>query len=310
MVLIAALDVGGTTLKGLVTRSGEVVAERRWPTPRDGGPERVVSAVVDAAQQLCDLCGSVAGQMPDAVGVAALGLVDAETGVALRSSTVGWSDVPLAGLVRARVGVPVFLSHDIAAAAFAEVALLGDDTQNVLFLAIGTGIGATVVVDGVPVGGAHHRAGEIGHVPVTGGVLPCGCGRHGCLETLASGRAIGEAYAARSGRAGTTAHQVAVAAAAGDAVAVEVWRRATDALAEVLATCSMILDPSTIVVGGGLSHAGPQLLAPVAEGIRARLPFPGAPAVVAARLGDRAAMLGAATIAAQRLAALAQEQPA
>ncbi len=310
MELIAALDVGGTTLKGLVTRSGEVVAERRWPTPRAGGPERTVSAVLDAAQELCDLCGSVVGQRPDAVGVAALGLVDAHSGVALRSSTVGWSDVPLAGLVGARVGVPVFLSHDIAAAAFAEVALLGDDTQNVLFLAIGTGIGATVVVDGVPVGGAHHRAGEIGHVPVTGGMLPCGCGRHGCLETLASGRAIGEAYAARSGRAGTTAHQVAVAAAAGDAVAVDVWRRATDALAEVLATCSMILDPSTIVVGGGLSHAGPQLLSPVAEGIRARLPFPGAPAVVAARLGDRAAMLGAATIAAQRLAAVGQEQPA
>ncbi len=309
MVLIAALDVGGTTLKGLVTRSGEVVAERRWPTPR-GGPERVISAVVDAAQQLCDLCVSVTGSVPDAVGVAALGLVDADAGVALRSSTVGWSDVPLASLVRERVGVPVFLAHDIASAASAEVALLADDTRNVLFLAIGTGIGATLVVEGVPVGGAHHRAGEIGHVPVTGAVLECGCGRRGCLETVASGRAIGEAYAARSGRASTTAQQVAVAATGGDVVAVQVWRRATDALAEVLATCSMILDPSTIIVGGGLSHAGPQLLAPVDRGIRARLPFPGAPAVVTARLGDRAAMLGVATIAAARLAALGQEQRA
>ena len=95
---------------------------------------------------------------------------------------------------------------------------------------------------------------------------------------------------------------MAVAATGGDVVAVQVWRRATDALAEVLATCSMILDPSTIIVGGGLSHAGPQLLAPVDGGIRARLPFPGAPAVVTARLGDRAAMLG--------LAALGQEQRA
>lgn len=310
MVLIAALDVGGTTLKGLVSRSGDVVAERRWPTPRDGGPDAVVSAVVDAAAELCDLCESATGAAPAAVGVATLGLVDAEAGVAVRSSTVGWTGVPLARLVGERVHLPVHLAHDIAAAAFAEVALIGDAIDNVLFLAIGTGIGATTVIDGVPVAGAHHRAGEIGHVRVAGGVLECGCGQRGCLETVASGRAIAEAYRMRCGLASATAHQVALAASSGDVVAADVWRRATLALAEVLATCSMILDPSTIIVGGGLSHAGPQLLAPVTQAMSERLPFAGVPTVVAARLGDRAAMLGMAMIAAQKLVAAEQEQPA
>lgn len=300
MVVVASLDIGGTTLKGGVVDGSVILAERRWPTPVHRGAVAVVDAVVDAADELCAVCESVTGRAPEVVGLASLGLVDVDAGVAVQSSTLGWSDVPLVRLVRERVGVPVVLSHDIGAAAVAELALLDVDEQtNVVFVAIGTGIGATAVVNGQPVRGAHRRAGEIGHLPVADGVLRCGCGRQGCLETVASGRAIGAAYLTLSGATGpVTAQDVAHAAASGDVVAIGVWQRATRALAEALATYSMLIDPSAIILGGGLSLAGEQLIGPVVAGLPAYLPFAGVPRVVVAQYADRAAMLGAAMLAA------------
>jgi glucokinase len=302
---VVALDVGGTTIKSaVVSAAGEVLIARRWPTPCEEGPDAVVAAVEAAALETVDLARFTFGAAPSAVGVASLGLVDTGAGVAVLSSNVGWSNVPLVQIVAARVDLPVVLVHDIAAAAVAEATQLSIKSRtNFLFVAIGTGVGGTPVVGGEPVRGAHGRAGEIGHIPVRGATDACGCGQTGCLETVASGRAIARAYRARTHNdAPTTAAHVAAAAARGDSAAAEVWSHACEALAEGLAMYSILMDPQVVVLGGGLSLAGQQLLDPVRDGIATRLPMPGVPEVVAARFGDQAAILGAA-IAAQRLLA-------
>lgn len=310
-VTVVGLDVGGTTIKGaVVSASGEVLSARRWLTPREDGPAAVVSAIEAAASEILDLARSTLGASPSALGIASLGLVDTSAGVAVLSSNVGWSNVPLVQIVAARVELPVVLVHDIAAAAVAEATQLPESGRdNFLFVAIGTGVGGAPVLGGEPFRGAHGRAGEIGHLPVQGATERCGCGQTGCLETVASGRAIARAYRARTpGGTPTTAAQVAAAAARGDSAATEVWARACEALAEALAMYSILMDPQVVVLGGGLSLAGRQLLDPVRDGIAARLPLPGAPEIVAARFGDHGAILGAA-IAAQRLLAGDRDSP-
>jgi glucokinase len=300
-----ALDVGGTTIKGgVMSGGGGLLVGRRWPTPREHGPDAVVGAVVAAAEEMVELAVATAGTRPDAIGIACLGLVDSRAGVAILSANVGWSHVPLAAIVADRVGLPVALVHDIAAAAIAEARERpAEATAGMLFVAIGTGIGGTPVVGGKPVPGAHHRPGEIGHIPVTGGTEACGCGRRGCLETVASGAALARAYRERTGAPeSVSAAEIAGLAERGDADAFAVWHRGCDALAEALTLYSILMDPRLIVLGGGVSLAGERLLDPVRRGIADRLHLPGTPAVAAAKLGDQAALLGAA-ISARELGA-------
>lgn len=299
---LVAIDVGGTTIKGAIDAGDGPRAQRRWPTPRDRGPEAVVAAVLDAATELVTLAGEAAGRPPSAIGVASLGVVDPVRGVAVLSAATGWTDVPLAAAVGERTGVPAVLVHDIGAAAAAEAAARpGPPPGPLCFVAVGTGIGGAVVVDGRPVTGAHHRLGEIGHVPVSGSDEPCGCGRRGCLERVASGAALVRAYRERTGVEDPAgAAGIARRAAAGDADAAAVWDRGCAALAEALVLSSVLLDPAVIVLGGGVALAGEQLLAPVRAGIARGLGrLPGTPAVEAARLGDGAALAGAFAAAAE-----------
>ena len=164
-----------------------------------------------------------------------------------------------------------------------------------LFLALGTGIAAAVVLDGRPYSG-HGYAGEIGHMIVDPGGPLCGCGGRGCLEAIASASAIANRYAALTGER-VEAEDVPRRVAAGDAVAREVWREAIDALGSALAAYATLLAPDLVVVGGGLAEAGDALLAPLAGEIDRRLTFQRRPRLVAAQLGDQAAAMGAAMLA-------------
>lgn len=123
----------------------------------------------------------------------------------------------------------------------------------------------------------------------------CACGQIGCLETYASASAVGRRYSARAASP-ATAEQVAALTVSGDPLAVEVWGEAVEALSLALATYTLLLDPSAIVLGGGLAEAGPLLSDPLAERLRGRLTFRDAPPLRPAALGVNAGMLGAALL--------------
>lgn len=290
---VIALDVGGTGMKGalLDRRLRPLVAVRR-ATPRAAGPDAVVAEIAAVLTELAERAAE-RGLTVRRAGVVVPGVVDEESARAVYSANLGWRDLPLADLLQERTGLPVVLGHDVRAGGAAEW-LLGAarGAQDVLFVAIGTGIAAAVLSDGRPVR-AKGYAGELGHLVVEPGGAVCGCGARGCLETLASASAVAAAFTARTGRPVSGADEVAALLAEGDADARAVWDRAADALATALASATTLLAPELIVLGGGLAEAGELLLGPVRERLAERLTFQRRPGLVAAELGDEAGCLGA-----------------
>ncbi|SCF35737.1 ROK family protein [Micromonospora mirobrigensis] len=298
--VVVALDVGGTGMKcALVRPDGTVAHTERHPTDAGRGASAVVETVLTVAEGLTERARR-AGLTPVACGVVIPGVVDEAAGVAVWSANVGFRDVPLRELVRARTGLPTVLGHDVRAGGLAEARLgAGRGAGHVLFVAIGTGIAATHVVDGVAATGAHGAAGEIGHILVRPGGPRCGCGRPGCLEAVASASAVARRYAELTDAGGppVTAAGVAERAAAGEPLAGRVWQEAVEALADGLATGQALFDVTTVVLGGGLAQAGPRLFDPLRVALKERLTFHREPRLVPAALGDEAGCLGAALLA-------------
>jgi glucokinase len=301
--VVVALDVGGTGMKcALVRPDGTVHHSERHPTLAERGPEAVTANIIDVAGSLAGKAAAD-GLDPIAIGIAVPGVVDEANGVAVWSSNVGFRDVPLRSLVTQKLGLPTALGHDVRVGGIAEARLgAGRGQRHVLFVAIGTGIAAALVLDGTGYPGAHGAAGEVGHIVVRPGGPSCGCGARGCLESIASARAIGARYAELSGATGSTALDVVTKATEGEPLAETVWHEAVDALADGLVTCQGLYDVSVLVLGGGLAEAGDALLHPLRTKFRQRLTFHRMPEIVRAELGDTAGCLGAALLALDHLA--------
>ncbi|MFJ9892821.1 ROK family protein [Streptomyces sp. NPDC091280] len=297
---VIALDVGGTGMKAaLVGTRGELLHRARRATGREHGPDAVVEHILGFAAELRAYGEERYGQPASAAGVAVPGIVDAERGIAAYSANLGWRDLPLRDLLAARLGgVPVALGHDVRTGGLAEGRIgAGRGADRFLFVPLGTGIAGAIGIDGRVEAGAHGFAGEIGHIVVRPGGAPCPCGQTGCLERYASAAAVTEAWAAASGDPGADAADCAKAVDAGDTSATAVWQRAVDALADGLVTALTLLDPRTIIIGGGLAEAGETLFTPLRDAVRRRVTFQKLPSIVPAALGDTAGCLGAGLLA-------------
>lgn len=295
--VVVALDVGGTGIKSaLVRRDGAVHHTERHPTGAHAGPVAVVGTIATVANGLARRARDE-GLRPVGLGVAVPGVIDEAAGVAVWSSNLGFRDVPLRDLLTDRVGLATALGHDVRAGGVAEARLgAAQGSRFVLFAAIGTGIAAAQVVDGVALAGAHGAAGEIGHIVVRPGGPRCGCGQAGCLEAVASAAALGRRYTALVGTPATAA-DLAARSAAGDPKAAELWQEAVEALADGLLLAQTMYDAEVVVIGGGLAEAGGHLLDPLRLALRSRLTFQPEPRLVRAALGDGAGRLGAALLA-------------
>ncbi|MEU4508738.1 ROK family protein [Nonomuraea wenchangensis] len=284
---VVALDVGGTSMKGgLVSDSGKVLLSERRPTPRTEGGDAVVAAISDF---IAHLAAAGDGE-PAGVGLAVPGLVTEHA--AIYATNLGWRDVPASAFTT--LDIPVMLGHDVRTGGLAESVLgAGRDVADFLFLPIGTGIAGATVIRGEPYGGSSGWAGEIGHTPVFPDGEQCACGQFGCLETYASAASVGRRYSQRAGLEGVRAEQVVTS---DDPIAIEIWDEAVEALSLALATYTLLLDPSAIVLGGGLAEAGPALFDPVRTRLVKRLAFRDAPPLIPAALGVDAGMLGAALL--------------
>ncbi|MEV6739222.1 ROK family protein [Streptomyces sp. NPDC051104] len=297
---VIALDVGGTGMKAaLVGAGGELLHRARRATGRERGPDAVVESVLAFAAELRAHGERHLGEPAAAAGVAVPGIVDAERGVAVYSANLGWRDVPLRDLLSRRLdGVPVALGHDVRTGGLAEGRLgAGRGADRFLFVPLGTGIAGAIGIGGRVEAGAHGFAGEIGHIVVRPQGSPCPCGQRGCLERYASAAAVGEAWAGAAGAPEADAADCAKAVASGDPRARKVWQEAVDALADGLVTALTLLDPRTLIIGGGLAEAGETLFAPLREAVRRRVTFQKLPSIVPAALGDAAGRLGAGLMA-------------
>jgi glucokinase len=283
----------------LVGADGTLLHEARRPTGRERGPDAVVESILGFAADLRAHGQEHLGQAAEAAGVAVPGIVDAEHGIAVYAANLGWRDVPMRELLSRRLdGVPVALGHDVRTGGLAEGRIgAGRGTDRFLFVPLGTGIAGAIGIAGTIEAGAHGCAGEIGHIVVRPGGPACGCGQRGCLETLASAAAVTRAWSAAGGDPTADAADCARAVEAGDKAATRVWQEAVDALADGLVTALTLLDPRTLIIGGGLAEAGETLFSPLRAAVEERVTFQKLPTIVPAALGDTAGCLGAGLLA-------------
>ncbi|WP_405819923.1 ROK family protein [Streptomyces sp. NBC_01390] len=296
---VIALDVGGTAMKAaLIGPDGALLHQTRRATGRERGPDAVVEAILGFAADLRAHGIAHLGESAAAAGVSVPGIVDAEKGLAVYAANLGWRDVPLRELLTERLGLPVALGHDVRTGGLAEGRIgAGQGADRFFFIALGTGIAGAIGVEGRVEAGAHGFAGEVGHIVVRPGGTLCPCGQRGCLERYASASAVSEAWAEATGTPGADAADCARAVDAGDPRAREIWQHAVDALADGLVTALTLLDPRTLIIGGGLAEAGDTLFTPLRTAVQERITFQKLPTIAPAALGDTAGCLGAGLLA-------------
>jgi glucokinase len=288
-----ALDIGGTTLKGAaVDTAGRTLITQAIPTGQPG--DNVMHRALAVLQTL-NTESQQRGLHPVGIGVGTPGVVNSTTGIVEYASSLGWTTMPLANRLAAALGLPVLISHDARAAGLAEARLLPPaPDQNSVFVAIGTGVGAALITDGTVMAGATHSAGELGHTPVIPGGETCTCGQRGCLEAYFSGAGLVRRYRGQGGDRTMTAADIA-SGGAGDAGA-RIWDEGIHALSLALTTVTLLTDPGTIIIGGGLSDAGDKLLHPLEQTMSSLLAWRRPPALQRSFLGARAGQLGAAIL--------------
>jgi glucokinase-like ROK family protein len=316
-VLVA--DVGATSVDAAVADlGGAIVVQKAEPVDVAAGPEEVLGRV----ESLLDECLHDAGAAGPllGIGVGVPGPVEFQTGRPISPPIMpGWDGYDVRARL-ARYGVPVWVDNDVNVMALGELtAGIGRGREHFVFVKIGTGIGAGIVLRGELYRGVQGCAGDIGHVQVPVRDRPdvvCRCGNVNCLEALAGGAALARdaEAAARDGRspflAGVLAERGAVdasdvtlGAAHGDAASVELLASAGRFVGQALATIVNVFNPSLVVIGGGVADAGDALLATIRQTVyRRSLPLSTRNlAVHRSALGDRAGVVGAATMVADEL---------
>jgi glucokinase len=277
---IAAIDIGGTKIAlGLARLDGQPLPFRRFPTQIKNAPEQILEEACSELEQMA----AEARTRIVAVGIGCGGPLDRRRGLILSPPNLPrWDEFPIVRQVEERFGVPVLLDNDANAAALGEHEYgAGRGVRNLVYITISTGIGGGLIINDQLVHGVGDGAGEVGHMVVAPGGPPCGCGARGCLEAICSGTSIARRASERlahdgrpstlrdtSGTERVTAHAVAEAARAGDEIAREVWDETIVYLALGLSNIIATLAPEAIILGGGVSTSGDQLLVPLRARVR------------------------------------------
>jgi glucokinase len=291
------VDIGGTkTRVGVVTADHRVLDAREAPTPFRDGAAAVLAVAAGLGHELRGRWARLV-----ACGVGTAGVVDPAAGtiVASTGALAGWPGTPVGPELRARLGLPVRVDNDVNAFALGEAAAgAARGRAHVLAVMVGTGVGGALLLGGRLWRGAHHNAGEIGHLPVPGfGDRPCSCGGSGHLESVAAGPAMAARYRRLAGE--TVAFDaVARRAEAGQGPAAEVVDEGGRVLGQLLAGLANAIDPESVVLGGGVAQPGGRYWSQAERHYRRHLlPAVAGVPLVAARLGRDAVLVGAAELA-------------
>lgn len=312
MGLTIGVDIGGTKIAaGVVDEEGTILETHKVPTPST--PQGIVDAICSA------VAGAGKGHDIEAVGIGAAGYVDDKRATVLFAPNIDWRHEPLKDKVEQRVGLPVVVENDANAAAWGEYRFgAGQGHEDVICITLGTGLGGGIIIGNKLRRGRFGVAAEFGHIRVVPDGLLCGCGSQGCWEQYASGRALVRYGKQRANATpesaeillglgdgtvdGIEGKHISEAARQGDPVAVDSYRELARWVGAGLADLASLFDPSAFIVGGGLSDEGELVLDPIRKSFRRWLiggRFRPHAQVVAAQLGGRAGLVGAADLARQ-----------
>jgi glucokinase len=310
--VVLAVDIGATHgVVALTDLAGTILDSSRSELDIAAGPEVVLDWLISTAQRMLATNGRSADELAG-IGIGLPGPVEHTSGRPTNPPIMpGWDGFDVPGYVQRTLPVPVLVDNDVNIMALGEQATEWPDHENLLFVKVATGIGAGIIGSGRLQRGAVGAAGDLGHVRVPGADdVACHCGNTGCLEALVGGPALAAALRAH-GLQATSVKDVVDLARAGNPRAIAAVRQAGRDIGTVLATCVNLLNPSIIVIGGGLAAAGEHLLAGIREVVYHRsLPLSTAHLrIVASRAMDAAGVLGAAMMVIQHvLSAAAIEQ--
>lgn len=298
---VLGIDLGGTNVSmGVVNDSGEIIARLTIETRVIEGFGAVVKRISEASLKLIESTGGV-----DGVGIGSPGSIEHKRGVVRFSPNFpDWIDVPLAPELEKRLGIKVVLENDANAFVVGEKWFgKGKGYTDIIGITLGTGVGGGVISNGQLLRGSTGIAAELGHIVVDPDGYLCGCGNHGCLETIASATGISrlakewkERYP-KSDLRDFSAKSVMSAARDGDALGLKVLDRVSNALGIAIGNLIHIFNPQLIVIGGGVSRAGEVLLSAVKKRTRENVmrSFWGTYKIVLSDLVDDAGIYGAAS---------------
>jgi glucokinase len=309
--IVLAADLGGTNLRmAAIDRDGKILYRTRRATPQTESAAEMVSAISEAARE----CVQNVNETISAIAAAVPATINFEKGITLKLPNIpALNDFNLASALEKELNLPCILENDANAAAIGESWLgASKNLKNSIMITLGTGVGGGIIIDGKILRGVDGTAGEVGHICVEPFGAPCGCGSRGCVEQYASATAVVrqarelESQFPESNllkKANLSSLEVYEAGVAGDALALEVFRRQGFYLGIALANLLNVLNPEVIVIGGGAS-AGWDLFAPeMSAQIRERAyrePAERAK-IVRAELGDDAGILGASHLAFEKI---------
>ncbi len=273
---VVGVDLGATKIAlGLIDSTDRIVAYRRLPTNADEGPQAVVERIAQSVAELQR--GIPDGRAIAALGICSPGPIDHQAGKIIDPPNIpGLHNAPLRQMLTERLKLPVRLEHDAKAAGLGEFyygAARGE--RSMVYIVVGTGVGAAIIIDGELYYGTHSSAGEVGHTTLDRHGEMCSCGSRGCAETYISGPWLALRYRRALEREcqgqrpylalqeqPVTGGLVARRAGQGDALATQVIAQAGEALGVIIASMAMILGIDLYVVGSSVAKAGDLLLEP------------------------------------------------
>ena len=306
--MYAGIDLGGTNIAaGLVNDNGEILIKASIPAGAKRPSEEIISDMANLVKKLVEDYGITMDEI-SSIGIGSPGLIDSENGVVLQIANLNLTGVNLSEEMEKRTGIKTFVGNDANCAAYAEHLYGASKGANFsVMVTLGTGIGGGIILKNKVYTGHKFGAGEIGHLIIAAGGKRCGCGRRGCFE----------AYASASGLINMTKHKainhpnsllntISINeingktafdfAKQGDHASQEVVDEYINYLAVGIGDLLRILYPDIIVIGGGISKEGENLLEPLRKKLREEVAFDYETEIVAAKLGNDAGIVGAAML--------------
>jgi predicted NBD/HSP70 family sugar kinase len=298
--VVAAADLGAThAVVALTDLSGTKLAEKRAEHLISDGPEILLRWLVEAVSALLNEIGRNPSDLI-AVGLGVPGPVEHKSGKPVNPPIMpGWDGFDIPAWVQRHFPVPVLVDNDVNIMALGERSTNWPEADHLIFVKVATGIGSGIISGGELQRGADGIAGDIGHIPITRGAgISCRCGNIGCLEAVAGGPAIVQQLLADGVNVSNSADIVAIANE-GNLSAIRALRQAGRDIGEVLNVCVSIINPSVIVVGGSMGHAGEHLIAGIREIVYSRATPLAARhlAIVQSGSGPGAGVIGASLMA-------------
>lgn len=306
------IDLGGTNISaGLCDENGGLIAKTSTPTMNGRADEDILNDMAMLCERLIEEQGIERDEVAS-VGIGMPGSIDREKGMLKYANNINFNDVNVVDEINKRLNLPVYIENDANCAAIGETACgASSGYKNVIYVTLGTGVGAGIIVDGKVYKGSYGGGGEAGHMVIVANGELCTCGRKGCWEAYASASAL-----AREGRMAAakypnckiyemsegnikliTAKMVFDAAEAGDEVANEIIDRFIEYVAIGIVNLINIFQPEAVVLGGGLCAQGVRITEPIAR-IAASRVYGGEckTKICVASLGNDAGIVGAAIL--------------